>query len=150
MDHEIRSFLAMIAIGLVVVLTSRSTWLGRAISDLLRRCDVDPEQRPLDLARPGDLRPPGRGWGGRRGVTFYSNATRKPRVAPGELPFTIGVMAGPIDFTPIGIAYPGGSVGGGGRGPREAVWRLVVVEGPVEGRFALRAGRFVELAEDAE
>jgi hypothetical protein len=34
-------------------------------------------------------------------------------------------------------------------GPIEPVWRLVVGKEPVEGRFVLRGGRFVELAEDA-
>jgi hypothetical protein len=40
MDHEIGSFLAIIAIGLVVVLTPRSSWLGRAI-DALQGGDCD-------------------------------------------------------------------------------------------------------------
>ena len=34
-------------------------------------------------------------------------------------------------------------------GPREAKWRLVIGEAEVEGRFVLRKGEFIELAEDA-
>jgi hypothetical protein len=34
-------------------------------------------------------------------------------------------------------------------GPREAIWRLMVAKVEVEGRFVLRMGEFVELAEDA-
>jgi hypothetical protein len=58
------------------------------------------------------------------------------------------------DPVPIGIAYEVGRIGGldwdTGEpiGPREAVWRLVVGKDEVEGRFVLRAGRYVELAED--
>jgi hypothetical protein len=56
---------------------------------------------------------------------------------------------------PIGIAYEAVRIGGydweadRDLGPREAVWRLVVEGGPVEGRFVLRGGRFVEMAEEA-
>jgi hypothetical protein len=35
-------------------------------------------------------------------------------------------------------------------GPTEAVWRLVVNKVEVQGRFVLRSGEFVELAEGVE
>jgi hypothetical protein len=88
-------------------------------------------------------------------IEFYSNASHKPMVAPGELPGSISVIPSPANPLPVGIASEVGRIGGldwdTGEpiGPREAVWRLVVGKEDVEGRFALRFGRFVELAEDA-
>jgi hypothetical protein len=85
---------------------------------------------------------------------FYSNASKAPRVAPGDLPGSVGVIRSPGDAMTIGIAFEVGRVGGFGwdtdqdLGPVAAVWRLVIEGEPVEGRFALRDGRFVELAED--
>jgi hypothetical protein len=86
---------------------------------------------------------------------FYSNASTAPRVKPGELPSAIGVAEVPGGSIPVGIAYSAGRIGGYDwenhreLGPIEPVWRLVVRKEPVEGRFVLRAGRFVEVAEDA-
>jgi hypothetical protein len=83
---------------------------------------------------------------------YHSNASRRPRVAPGELPCAIGVTAELDDSEPIGLAFgvgwiqPDGQEGGG---PLESVWRLVVRGEAIEGRFALRGGVFVELAEEA-
>jgi hypothetical protein len=85
---------------------------------------------------------------------FYSNASTRPRLAPGDLPFAIGVDESPGGKL-VGIAYPAGHVGGWDwradedHGAPEATWRLVVGKEKVEGRFVLRSGRFVELAEDA-
>jgi hypothetical protein len=87
---------------------------------------------------------------------FYSTASNAPRVAPGRLPCAIGVTPAPDDPAPIGIALEAGRIGGldwdTGEpiGPREAAWRLVVGKEDVEGRFVLRGGRFVELADDVE
>jgi hypothetical protein len=87
-------------------------------------------------------------------VTYHSNASKAPRVAPGQLPGSISVCASPEHPLTIGIASEVGRLGGydWGRdedlGPREAVWALVVEGEPIEGRFALRGGGFVELGED--
>jgi hypothetical protein len=86
---------------------------------------------------------------------FFSNASKAPRVAPGRLPCAIGVVASLASPSPIGIAYEVGRVGefdwdtDEDLGPREAIWRLVVGKEDVEGRFVLRGGVFVGLAEDA-
>jgi hypothetical protein len=88
-------------------------------------------------------------------TTYYSNASRAPRVKPGDIPGSIGVTPSPDDHMPIGIASEAGRIGGHdweadrSLGPKDAVWRLVVGKEEVEGRFALRSGRFVELAEVA-
>ncbi len=85
---------------------------------------------------------------------FYSNASAADQVAPGDLPGSISVIPSPENALPIGIASESGRVGGWrdeiNLGPREAVWRLVVGKVEVEGRFILRSGRFVELAEDSK
>jgi hypothetical protein len=87
---------------------------------------------------------------------FYSNASNAPRVAPGDVPGSISVIPSPDKPLPIGITSEVGRAGGfdwdtdEDHGPREAVWRLVVHKREVEGRFALRGGVFVELAEDDE
>ena len=61
----------------------------------------------------------------------------------------------------VGIAFGAGHFGGWQvglepataepeyLGPREATWWLVVGKAELEGRFVLRMGEFVELAEDA-
>ena len=89
-------------------------------------------------------------------------ARDRPRVAPGDLPGAIGLLADagkPGEI--VGIAFGAGHVGGWRwdwsrpgvepeyLGPREATWRLVIGKAEVEGRFVLRRGEFVELAEDA-
>jgi hypothetical protein len=89
-------------------------------------------------------------------TVYYSNASDAPTVEPGRLPSAIGVTPGPDDNMPIGIAYEAGRIGGydwendRNLGPVEAVWRIVVGREDVEGRFALRGGVFVALADDAE
>lgn len=87
-------------------------------------------------------------------MTYYSNASRSDRVGPDDLPGSIAVIASADDAMPIGMAssagHLGGWVGDTYLGPIEAVWRLEVGKEPVEGRFALRRGVFVELAEGAE
>jgi hypothetical protein len=86
---------------------------------------------------------------------YFSNASKAPRVRPGDLPGSIGVSASPEHYMPIGIASKVGRVGGydwqadRSLGPVEAVWSIVVEGESVEGRFALRGGVFVEVAEDA-
>jgi hypothetical protein len=86
---------------------------------------------------------------------FYSNASKAPRVRPGDLPGSIGVSASPDHYMPIGIASNVGRIGGydwqadRSLGPVEAVWSLAIGKEDVEERFVLRAGRFVELAEGA-
>jgi hypothetical protein len=86
-------------------------------------------------------------------TVFYSNASQAARVAPLELPGTIAVLAELDDPMPIGSAHEAGYVGGRRRdgfpGPPEPVWRLVIGKEDLEGRFVLRAGRFVELGEGA-
>jgi hypothetical protein len=93
---------------------------------------------------------------------FASVARDRPRVGPEDLPGAIGILADadkPGEI--VGIAFGAGHVGGWrwdwGRpgsepedlGPREATWRLVVGKVELEGRFVLRMGEFVGLAEDA-
>jgi hypothetical protein len=86
---------------------------------------------------------------------FFSTASRAPRVKPGDVPGSIGLTRSPDDAMTIGIASEVGRIGGydwdadEDLGPVEAVWRQVVDGEPVEGRFALRGGAFVELAERA-
>jgi hypothetical protein len=85
---------------------------------------------------------------------FFSDPSRKPRLAPGDLPCAIGVEESP-GGRQVGIAYPVGHVGGWDwrtdedHGPPEAAWRLAIGGQDLDGRFVLRSGRFVELAEDA-
>jgi hypothetical protein len=76
---------------------------------------------------------------------YYSNASRKPRVAPEDLPFAIGVTAAPESPWPVGMAFPDGSVADD-RGRLEQAWRLVVRGGAIAGRWALSGGEFVKLA----
>ena len=78
---------------------------------------------------------------------YHSNACRKPRVAPGELPGAIGIAAGPDDSAPIGIAFGAGFIRGD-LGRIEATWRLVVRGEAIDGWHALRSGEFVDLAEE--
>jgi hypothetical protein len=76
-------------------------------------------------------------------------------VGPGDVPGSIGVTRSPDDAMTAGIAFEVRRIGGIDRdtgedlAPVEAIWRLVVEGEAVEGRFALRGGGFVELAEDA-
>jgi hypothetical protein len=97
---------------------------------------------------------------------LYSSASTLPRLAPGQLPITIGVQERPdgaTGFVPVvGIASPAGRIGGWRvdpetgmdtdewLGPIEQVWRVEVRGEEVEGRFVLRGGAFVQLAEDVE
>ena len=77
---------------------------------------------------------------------YYSEASRRPRVAFGELHSRIAVTAAPRDPEPIGTATEGGWVMTGGGFP-EAAWQLVVRGVILEGRYALRGGAFDELTE---
>ena len=74
-------------------------------------------------------------------------------MAPGESGGPLLVVAHRGSPWPVGIAYPAGVGPRGRAGHPERAWQLVVcdLEGevPLEGRFALRDGEFVELAEDA-
>jgi hypothetical protein len=79
---------------------------------------------------------------------YYSTASRAPRGGPGDVPGSIGVTRSPDDAMTVGIAFEVGDTGED-LAPVEAVWRLVIAGEPVEGRFALRSGAFVELGEDA-
>jgi hypothetical protein len=49
----------------------------------------------------------------------------------------------------VGLAYGAGWIGSAEEGTLEQAWRLVVRGEALEGRWALRAGAFVELAEEA-
>jgi hypothetical protein len=85
---------------------------------------------------------------------FYSDVSKAERIGPAELPGAIGITAAPGEPMPIGIAYEAGHVGGWRGedylGKREATWRLVVRKVEVDGRFVLRSGEFVELADGME
>jgi hypothetical protein len=86
---------------------------------------------------------------------YFSSASDKPRLKPGEIPFAIGVLDAPGALMAVGVAYPAGAIGGVDRdtgeslGPLEAVWRLEVGGEALDGRWVLRRGEFGELAEDA-
>jgi hypothetical protein len=84
---------------------------------------------------------------------YYARADIRGRIGPTDLPGAIGVLSAPHDPLPVGIAYANGHVGGWANdqwlGPLEAVWRIVIGREELEGRWALRDGCFVELAEDA-
>jgi hypothetical protein len=64
------------------------------------------------------------------------------------LPCAIGVL---LDghAGPVGTAFGAGWIGTAEEGTLEACWRLVVRGVALEGRWALRGGAFVELAEEA-
>jgi len=94
---------------------------------------------------------------------FSTCGQNKRRVRPDDLPGAIGVIpegGGPGDIA--GIAFWSGHVGGWkwdwsrprsepvDLGPIEATWRLTIGKAEVDGRFALRMGEFIELAEGAE
>ena len=79
---------------------------------------------------------------------YHSNATTAARIAPGQLPGAIGVVVDRAEPLPIGIAFEVGRIGGVDS-PPEAVWRLKIGVEVLDGRWVLRAGAFVELAEDA-
>jgi hypothetical protein len=81
-------------------------------------------------------------------TAFGSNASRKPRVRPGDLPSPIGVQV-EDHLMPVGVAFASGSIGSAEDGNLEQAWRLVVRGEALDGRWALRGGAFVELAEDA-
>ncbi len=85
---------------------------------------------------------------------YHAHVAKTPRARPGDFPGAISIVISPEDPRPIGIAFEVAHVGGfhfgEERGPIESVWNLVIGGEPVEGRFALRFGLFVELAEDAE
>lgn len=109
---------------------------------------------------------------------YFTRSTRLACVRPNDAVGTPGILPAPDAIVPIGIAYGAGRVGGFVEvfdgptgdwridstedGPPEVAWRLVIddrcdlppgpypgiVKGEVEGRFVLRGGEFVELAED--
>ena len=85
---------------------------------------------------------------------YHAHVARTARARPGDFPAAISIVISPEDPRPIGIAFEVGHLGGfylgEDRGPVESVWKLTIGKEPVEGRFALRFGRFVELAEAAE
>jgi hypothetical protein len=94
---------------------------------------------------------------------YFANVARTvARLGPDDMPHALGVLADREDpGSIIGIAYGAGWLGGWRTdfskpgfpsedfGPREAVWRIVIGKAEIEGRFALRMGEFIELAEDA-
>ncbi len=102
---------------------------------------------------------------------YYSNLPRRPRSRPSDSLPAAGVIADPrAPKSIIGIAYPYTHVGGCRLGdapqvepePPEVVWRLVLdrawrdgrvvlleAKETLDGRFVLRDGEFVELAEAA-
>ncbi len=102
-------------------------------------------------------------------MTYHSNALRQPTVRPSDSPPAVGVQADPLaGQSLIGIAFPVSHVGGmdhrnplADYRPSEVVWRLQIdrawIDGKIiileskeflDGRFVLRSGVFVELAED--
>ena len=103
-------------------------------------------------------------------VRYFSNLPRRPGSRPADGLPAAGVLADPlIPKSIIGIAYPYSHVGGYRLGndlanpiaPPEVVWRLVLDRSwrdgkivplacreTLDGRFVLRDGEFVELAED--
>ncbi len=84
---------------------------------------------------------------------YHAHVAKTPRARPGDFPAAISIVISPEDPRPIGIAFEVGHLGGyylgEDRGPIESVWHLMIRKEPVEGRFALRFGLFIELAEDA-
>ena len=86
--------------------------------------------------------------------TYYSKTRSAPIVAPEESDGPLLIVAHHGSPWPVGIAYPAGVTPGGPAGQPERAWHLVVCdlegEAPLDGRFALRSGVFVELAGDAE
>lgn len=98
---------------------------------------------------------------------YFTRSTLLPRIKPSDQIGVAGIQLGPEGGSPlVGIAYATGHVGGFGevfdgphgdwrldsmdQGKPETTWRLVVNKVEVEGRFVLRAGEFIELAEDVE
>jgi hypothetical protein len=59
------------------------------------------------------------------------------------------VTASHDDSEPIGMAFGAGWIGSAEDGTLEVCWRLIVRGDALEGRYALRGGVFVELAEEA-
>ncbi len=104
-------------------------------------------------------------------IRYYSNLAPQPRSRPSDGLPAVGVMANPVvPKSIIGIAYPYTHIGGCRVGdnprvdpePPEVVWRLVLDrewrddrvvnladKETLEGRYVLRNGEFVALAEDA-
>lgn len=103
---------------------------------------------------------------------YYSNLPRRPRCRPADGLPAAGVLADPAaPRSIIGIAYPHSHVGGfrpdddpaTAAAPPEVVWRLVIDRAwsdaglihladkvTPEGRFVLRDGEFIELAEEVD
>ena len=79
---------------------------------------------------------------------YYSDASSAPRLRWDELPFAISVLAAPDDPRPIGWAH-GDVWPEPADPPPEKVWRLVIGGQTLDGRYALRHGVFIELAEEA-
>jgi hypothetical protein len=79
--------------------------------------------------------------------SFYSDASRRPRVAFGELTFGIYVTVSLGDPTPIGVAIETGWAFAKDEYP-EATWDLVVRGATLDDRYTLRRGAFVSLAGD--
>jgi hypothetical protein len=77
---------------------------------------------------------------------YRSDATARPRVRPGDLPCAIGVRLDG-ELMPVGTAFGAGWIGSAGEGTLATSWRLVVRGETLDGRWALRGGAFVELAE---
>lgn len=102
---------------------------------------------------------------------LYSNLPLQPRIRPSDGLPAAGVVADPtVSKSIIGIAFPytqiGGSTANQGSNPEhtppEVVWRIVLdrcwsnghvikleTKQTLEGRYVLRDGEFVELAETA-
>jgi hypothetical protein len=79
---------------------------------------------------------------------FRSDASARPRVRPGDLPGAIGVQVDGEPM-PVGMAFGAGWIGSAREGTLEQAPRLLVRGEAMEGRYALRGGVFVELAEGA-
>ena len=101
---------------------------------------------------------------------YYSNLPRHPRSRPSDRLPAAGIIADPtLPKSIIGIAYPTTHIGGCRPGddplspaePPEVVWQLVLdrtwqdqrtiklaSRQTLEGRYVLRNGEFLEIAED--
>jgi hypothetical protein len=117
-----------------VTRTLRRVWRGAKAIVKSAAAEVRVQPRPGSI-RAGSMPGP---------PHFYSPASRRPRVAFGELTYGIYVTASPDDPAPIGVAIETGWATTWDGLP-EAAWELVVRGEALVSRFLLRRGAFVAL-----